>query len=215
MTDWFRRTTWSEVDRAEFFERLKRARGSGSKAQYLRIQALHLQQVGEPACLRAALELLQLMVADYPEAIQLAQAHKQRAECLIAVGERDSGLLAYRDSLDAERKLPNVRTDAYIGFGELVMELGREDFYREVLDVMNEFGTDEPFPIQRYRSFAVRALAYEQLGQLQEARRCAESALDAAAATESPFRYHRRLGLVANQDTDVHGRLVALAGRAH
>src|SRR5689334_20933906 len=85
---------------AEFFERLKRARGSGSKAQYLRIQALHLQQVGEPACLRAALELLQLMVADYPEAIQLAQAHKQRAECLIAVGERDSGLLAYRDSLD-------------------------------------------------------------------------------------------------------------------
>jgi tetratricopeptide (TPR) repeat protein len=215
MTDWYRRTTWSERDRADFFERLKRARGSSSKAQYLRIQASHLQEVGEPSCVRAALELLELMVADYPEAIQLAQAHKQRAECLIDLGDRNAALVAYRDALDAERKLPNVRTDAHIGFGELVLDLEREDLYPEALSVLDEFGTDEPFPIQRYRLFAVRALVCERLGQLPEARQCAEHALDAAAATESPFRYRRRLGLVADQDSDTHGRLLALVGRAH
>lgn len=193
---------------------MKRSRGSG-KAQYLRIQAGHLHELGEASSLRAALELLDLLIAEYPEPIQLAQAHAQRAECWSALGEGDAGLVAYREALDAERKLPNVKTNAYIGFGELAIDLAREDLYPEALSALDEFGGEEAFPILRYRSCAVRALMCERLGRVAEARRHAESALEAAAATESTFRYHRKLGLVTNQETDTHRRLLALAGRTH
>jgi hypothetical protein len=37
-TEWFRRDTWTDIDRDDFIARLKRARGAGNKAQYLRIQ---------------------------------------------------------------------------------------------------------------------------------------------------------------------------------
>jgi hypothetical protein len=158
---------------------------------------------------------LDLLIADYPEPIQLAQAHAQRAECLSALGEADAGLVAYREALDTERKHPNVKTDAYIGFGELALELAHDDLYHEALSVLDEFGGDEALPIFRYRSFAVRALVVERLGDVTAARRYAEYALDAAAATESRFRYHRKLGLVADQETDTHARLLALAGSTH
>jgi hypothetical protein len=48
-TEWFRRTTWTPEDEASFRARLKRSRGSFHKAQYLRIQAEHLQEVGTGA----------------------------------------------------------------------------------------------------------------------------------------------------------------------
>jgi hypothetical protein len=57
-TDWFRKTSWSETDQADFFARLKRSRGASNKAQYLRIQASHLEGVGSPGLLRASLTLL-------------------------------------------------------------------------------------------------------------------------------------------------------------
>lgn len=186
-----------------------------TKAQYLRIQAWHLQETGEHACVRAALELLDRMLADFPEIGQLAHAHGQRAECLDALGHREHALDAYRDSLEAQRKLPSVRTDAYLGFVELILALGREELYGEVTTVLNEFGTNEVFPRQRYRSFAVRALVSERLGDLEEARRYAELALEAAAATESPFRNHRRVGLVGDPDPGFEARLLSLARRAH
>lgn len=49
--DWYRRTTWTSEDAEAFFDRLNRSRGLESKAQYVRIQALDLEEAGliEPA----------------------------------------------------------------------------------------------------------------------------------------------------------------------
>jgi hypothetical protein len=44
--DWYRKTTWSEADQADFFARFKRSRTPYNKAQYLRIQANYLEGVG-------------------------------------------------------------------------------------------------------------------------------------------------------------------------
>src|SRR5947208_1540607 len=186
MDDWFRKTTWNEADRAEFFARLRRARGAFHKAQYLRIQARHLQQTGQRESVSAALELLDLLLADYPEPTQLASAHLQRGESLCVLGDRNGGLAAHRDALAAERRFRGVKTEAYLGFGELVLELERVDLYQEVLSILDEFGGAAVFPVQQYRAAAVRALVFERLGRIEEAREFAERAIDAAAATESP-----------------------------
>jgi hypothetical protein len=42
--EWFRRTTGTDADRKDFSARLKRRRGASRKAQYLRLQALHLAE---------------------------------------------------------------------------------------------------------------------------------------------------------------------------
>jgi len=44
---WFRRTTWSERDAVEFENQLTRSRSVDRKAQYVRIQAVQLQALGD------------------------------------------------------------------------------------------------------------------------------------------------------------------------
>jgi len=63
--DWFRKTSWGEADQADFFTRLKRSRTAGNKAQYLRIQASHLEGAGSPEFLRAAITLLDKMLTEF------------------------------------------------------------------------------------------------------------------------------------------------------
>ena len=44
--DWFRRSTWTVTDQQEFRESLNRCRSESGRAQYLRIQAVHLETRG-------------------------------------------------------------------------------------------------------------------------------------------------------------------------
>ncbi|MDP9351810.1 MAG: hypothetical protein M3P51_09770 [Chloroflexota bacterium] len=209
--EWFRRSTWTAEDKADFTARLKRSRGSSNRAQYLRIQALHLQEIGTEALLQAALGLLNQLITDYPDPLQLASAFHQRAQCLSDLGRYPEALESYRSAFVARRAMPNVHDDAYLDFGELVLALRRSDLYDEALSALEEFGGDEMFPAHRYQAAMIRALIADERGDSTTARRYAEEALKAADATQSPFRYHRKLGLVRFVLPDVFARLRALA----
>ena len=128
--EWYRRTTWTKDDQADFEARLARAR-KRSRAQYLRIQASHLMEADNPQLTSAALELLNRMLAEYPSDIEVAQAHAQRAECYIRLGEVDNAIEAFRSALAKEREFPNVRTTAWLDFGWLVIERGLPELYDE------------------------------------------------------------------------------------
>jgi hypothetical protein len=134
-----------------------------------------------------------------------------RAECLTGLNRADEALDAYQESLSAQRAFPNAGTDAYLGFGELVLVLHRADLYRKALDALEEFGVHMPFPIQQYRAAAISARISEARGDLVAARKFAKTALAAASKTESPFRYHRDLGLVGTLEPEIEARLRRLA----
>ncbi len=104
--DWFRRTSWTPADPAAFMSRLGRSRKPFHKAQYPRIQALHLAREARPPLHGAALALLDLLLRDDPEASQLAAAHQQRAECLAALDRRIEALEELRLALEADRAVP-------------------------------------------------------------------------------------------------------------
>jgi tetratricopeptide (TPR) repeat protein len=196
-SEWYRRRTWSVTDQTDFETRLKRARTPYRRAQYLRLQALHLQEVGSPELHSAALELLDRLLREYSsETSQVAQAHEQRAQSLSALGRHQEALDAYRAALDAETIYPNWQTEAYLGYAELVLALGRVELYDEVLALLKAHHSSELFPIQQFRSASARAAIYEAQGERDLAGEAAVAALAAAAKTESPFRYHRTLGLV-------------------
>jgi tetratricopeptide (TPR) repeat protein len=209
--DWFRRETWTADDKDQFFKRLARSRGTLHKAQYLRIQALHLEGTGAKALVDEALGLLNLILSQYPEPVQLAMVHSQRATCLRTLGRVDESMAAFRDALAQQRSTRGVTTDAYIDYAQLILDLDRSDLFPEALSVLDEFGGDELFPIHRYRSGMIRAFIYESQGDLSKAALFARAALGASSETESVFRYHRDLGVVREIDAEVQRHLWELA----
>jgi tetratricopeptide (TPR) repeat protein len=208
--DWFRKTTWSAEDARDFERRLKRAR-EFNKAQYLRIQAAHLHRVGTAELTHIALELLDRLLSEHPDRVHLAEAHHQRGSCLALLGRPDEAIAAFREALATQRSFPNVRTTAHQSLAELVVKLARADLYDEALEALDEFGHDDPWPVSRYRAAVVRALIAEARSRREDARVHAREALAAAAKTESPFRFHRSLGLVGDQQPDLEAKLKALA----
>jgi hypothetical protein len=75
--DWYRKTSWTTQDQADFFARLKRARTLG-RAQYLRVQTLTLYRVGDKSLLPLVIAPARKCLTDYPE----ARMEKAAAICL-------------------------------------------------------------------------------------------------------------------------------------
>ena len=208
--DWFRRTDWTPRIEAEFFARLRRAR-PGNRPQYLAVQAGELAKAGGERRLRKALELLDLVVAHYPTYFDLTTIYWIRGQCLAGLGKVDEALDALRKALGVQRDRPNVRTDAYLEFGILVVNHLRRDLYAQALAALDEFGGRELFPYQQYEAAAIRAAILDARGDADTARAYALRALDAASKTTSGLRYHARLGLVKDSTTSLHGRLKRIA----
>src|SRR5262245_38172489 len=120
--DWFRRETWTEEEQREFFDRLSRSRKISNKAQYLSIQALHLSQTGQAGLIGEALNLLDLVLNDYPEPVFLAVVQHQRASCLRALGRNVEAIEAFRAAFSRQRLgRCIVPGDAYLDFADFVL----------------------------------------------------------------------------------------------
>jgi tetratricopeptide (TPR) repeat protein len=210
-TEWFRRSTWTDADREDFNARLKRSRGVSSKAQYLRLQGLHLAEAGHHD---GALELLDRLFAQFPNSIDVAQAHAQKAESLAKLGRADDAINEYRAALQREREFPNVRTNAWLDFGWFVLEQHLRPLYEEVGRVMDEFRDEGglKFPAIEYRYAAIQSLLAEARGEKRRAREFARQALAEAAKDHSGLRYHPTVGLVGSERGTLASRLWTLAG---
>jgi tetratricopeptide (TPR) repeat protein len=210
MTEWFRRTTWSDADREDFNVRLKRSRGAGNKSQYLRLQAFHLGQAGHHA---GAIELLDRLFVEFPDKIQLAQAHAQKADSLAKLGHIEAAIGEYRASLQAERDYPNVCTNAWLDFGWFVLEMQLTPLYDEVARVLEEFRKKDgiKFPAIEYRYTAILALLADERGEKEQAREFAKQALAEAAKEHSGLRYHPTVGLVGSESNGFLNQLMILA----
>ena len=70
---------------------------------------------------------------EYPDQIEEASAHLQRAESLIAIGQGADAVEAFQAALAVERSFPNVLTNAWLEFAWYVAERKLTDHYQEVL----------------------------------------------------------------------------------
>jgi len=117
---------------------------------------------------------------------------------------------AYRAAMEAERRRPTIRTDATLDFALLVSRRSLASLFAEASSILDEHVDDlRPFPIQRFKFHAARALL--AVSQPETARDEAALALKEAAATDSGFRYHPQVGLVGDTDETVRQRLERLA----
>lgn len=211
--DWFRRHTWTEADKAEFFARLRRSRTPFHKAQYARIQAYELRQAGGERYVHEALELLDMIVESWMGDAQRASVHHQRAECLRDLGRDIEAIEAYREAFTEQRRLPNYVTNAHLDFAWWVAVSSKRELFDEALSVLEEFSREASFtfPAHVYVAEGARALIQYVCGERALASAHARRALVAAGTKHSGLRYHPKVGLVNVSDDLTHAMLTSIA----
>ena len=204
--DWYRNTDWSRETEAAFRGKLSRSRSS--RPQYLRIQADCLADRYPETALG--------LIEEYFETgdeFDVPNAFCAQAKAFRALGNGREAVAAYKKALDWEELHPSHISPARIEFTKLVAEDCLSEEYEFALDVLASrfMAVDHLFPSTRYLWNGSCALITYDLGRFAEAREFAERALHAAAETESPFRYHRTVGLVRSTSDDFGRRIKRIA----
>jgi tetratricopeptide (TPR) repeat protein len=205
--EWFRRTNWSEQDRAEFFSRLARSRSQYHKAQYLRIQGYTLGEAGRT---QPALELLDLLVEKYQNKSQLALAQEHRGKLLRALGDTAGAIEAFAAGERAEAAYPTSCTRCSLMFALLVVEEGLVNQYQEAgraVDAYCAKNSELPFPIDAYHVNVIRAKLAKHQHREEDARHHANVAIEASKRDSSDFKGHPKIGLVGRATSTLHALL--------
>lgn len=122
MADWYRQKKWSKEEEEYFFTKLGRARKDG-RAQYLKIQAVELIETKDKKLLDVAESLINKLFSEYPD------DRFNRPGALVALGniyqlrnDDNKAIDYYKQAIYFEIIYPQVRTQAYIYFSELVIK---------------------------------------------------------------------------------------------
>lgn len=172
-----------------------------------------LAGTGKSDLSRVALRLLDVMLTEYPQQFRTASAFHTMAECHFNLGDDEAAFDALRKTIETERIYPREITTALSDFEWRVATRGLVHLYDEVLRLIDEFEGQRRLvlPIHEFRHYTARAFLSEHSGDLGGAQRFATMAIAASEATQSKFRFHRKLGLVSNANKNVTKRLRKLA----
>ena len=204
-TDWFRRTSWSDLEEHDFFERLDKSRSTLHRSQYLRLQAVSLLQTRQPRLIRVALRLLEVLVSGTPDPSELAAAHLHAAECYERLGDFPRAADQFRLSLHAWEAFPAADVGCALAFPWFVARHGLCDLYDEALNTLDK--AEAVFPAQIFREASVRAMVADDRGDKTAAAQHAHRALDAAGFKKSTSNRPSSLGLVGPEFREVIDRL--------
>ena len=205
--DWFRKPCLTADAKVEFEHRLSRARSS--RPEYLRLQALSLQ---EAKAFEEALGMLNRIAATYPDHLP-AWIHEGIARCLEALGRSDAAIESYIESIEIMKRHQGVQGDAHTSFASLVFRLGRADLYEKALGYLTDFWDPNPiFPVNEMQQFGWTAILLDELGHSSDAKPPAMRALAATTKQRSSAVNHPKLGLVEEQNKEMQNRLEQITG---
>ncbi|WP_298529615.1 hypothetical protein [uncultured Christiangramia sp.] len=198
--EWYRRKSWTKKDEEEFFNHLNRARNY-NRAQYLKVKAIELIDTNDPKLLEIAKSLLFKMLEEYPEEKnQISSAFKALGDVYRNQNSIENALKYYTKSLDFEEIYPNVRTESYLEYSELIIKTGKTDKYNFVKElILERFGT-LIFPIEKYKTASILAIIYKKENDIESAMIYKNIAEENAKKENSGLTYHKYLGLVTKNE---------------
>jgi tetratricopeptide (TPR) repeat protein len=198
--DWFRQTSWSTEIEEHFFKKLAHARKE-SRAQYLKIQAIELIETRRSTALDAAEMLVQKLLNDYPDnKIDRSQSFQSLGDIYKLRGDFVLSLDYYKRALDHEQIYPNVKTQAYLDFSEIVIKLEKQEVYSFIQLIILDRVKNSPFPLEKYRSYSFLSIINFRKGNYDEAIEFSALAEESASAKTISLRYHRDLGVVIKRE---------------
>jgi tetratricopeptide (TPR) repeat protein len=194
--DWYRKTTWTTEDENEFFAKLKRAQ-KFNRPQYLIIQASTLNNSHDNELLIIALKLTEKYFAEYPDdKFNKSSALKLKGDILREMEKYDLALENYKMAMDFEKIYPQIKTDAYLNYSELVIQLNKTALFKNVEKILLKQSKELNFPRDKYVKNAILAVIYKQRNNMEKANYYKALAEEAANDENSGFRWHKKLGLV-------------------
>jgi tetratricopeptide (TPR) repeat protein len=205
--DWYKRKSWTEEDKRNFFARLEESGDDAEKARFLNTQAAHLEE-SDPA---VSLELLSKSVKEFPQQAELSQAFLQMAHCSILLGDEEGSVGFFRKALDREKTHPEAITHAYLHFPIFAVSYERSDLYAECLLVLGRYKERPQHPSDQYWYHAALAMISQHSRDHEAARLHAEEALDAASARRCGVRQHPKLLMLGERSTLLEKKLEELA----
>jgi tetratricopeptide (TPR) repeat protein len=201
MTEWYRRQTWTKTDEEEFFAKLGRARKDG-RAQYLKIQSIELVATKNKDLLTVAETLLKKMLAEYPDDnFNKGSALHTLGDICKLTDNFDDAIDYYKQAIDFEEVYPNVQTNAYLDYSELIVKTGTINQYEFVEKILLEKIQTLLFPVTKYKSYSILAVISNYRNKPDQARKYADLADQNANAETSGLRYHKYLGVVKERDS--------------
>ena len=201
MADWFRNKTWAKTDEEEFFTKLNRAR-KDCRAEYLKIQAIELVQTKDKRLLKAAEDLINKMLTEYPDDnFNKAAALKTLGDIYNLREDYQKAKIYYKQALDFEKVYPNVITQVYVDYSELVIKTADTTSFDHVEQILLERHPGLLFPTEKYKVNALLSIINKLKNRHDEAKRFEELADQSANAETSGLRYHKYLGIVKDRDT--------------
>ena len=215
MGDWFRQTIWSREIEEYFFKRLAHA-GKESRAQYLKIQAIELIETGCSTSLDAAEMLVKKLLDDYPNnKVDRSQCFQSLGDIYKLRGDFVLSLDYYKAALDHEEIYPNVRTQAYLDFSEIVIKLEQKELYPIVRLLILDRVKNSPFPVEKYRSYSFLSIINFRQGNYVEAIECSEVAEQSASVKTTDLRYHKDLGIVTQREKWIDDLIICYRKEKH
>lgn len=200
MTDWYRRKTWTKIDEDEFFAKLGRARKDG-RAQYLKIQAIELVSTKNEELLKVAQTLLNKLLAEYPnDDFNKGSALHTLGNIYRQLDDYDIAIDYYKQALDFELIYPNVRTQAYLDYSELIIKTSKIEKYDDVENILLKRYAGLLFQIEKYKVNSIMSIINKDKNRLDKAKHYAELAEKNATAEISELRYHKTLGVVKGRE---------------
>ena len=200
MKDWYRRKTWTKADEEEFFAKLGRARKDG-RAEYLKIQAIELVETKDKQLLKVAESLLNKMLDEFPEDnFNKSSAFHTLGDIYKINDNLEKAIDYYKKAIDFETVYPNVRTNSYLDFSELIIKTKKADQYDFVESILLKELPGQIFPVLKYKTYSILSVISDQRDNRQQAKHFAELADKNANEETSGLRYHKYLGVVKDRD---------------
>ncbi|MFI2743561.1 tetratricopeptide repeat protein [Zhouia sp. PK063] len=194
--DWYRKKSWTANDEEHFFIKLNRAR-KYSRAQYLKIQAIELIETSKPKLLEVAEFLLAKMLSEYPdEKFCRASALNSLGDIYKKQGKIEKAIEFYKKSLEFEIEYPNVKTQSYLNYSELIIKSNLTDQFDSVKNIVLERFNNLIFPLDRYKTASILSIICKKEGEMELAKKYADIAEQNANKETSGLRYHKYLGIV-------------------
>jgi tetratricopeptide (TPR) repeat protein len=201
MADWYRQKSWSKVDEEYFFTKLGRARKDG-RAQYLKIQAIELVETKNEKLLDVAESLIHKLFSECPD------DKFNRPGALVALGnicqlrnDNDRAIECYKEAIDFEIIYPQVRTQAYLYFSELVIKQEKVNLYDTVENILTDKIPGTLFPIEKYKGYSILSIINNYKHNIEQAAKFETLAEQNASKETCELRYHKYLGIVKDRES--------------
>lgn len=193
--DWYRTLDWDEAAKADFEQRLGRARQS-SRAQYIAMKAFALQRAGR---LDDAGQLYLRMLAEYPDDHRERSVLEHLADIDCQQGRPEDAERGYRRALAHPEANFLGSGMVEVSLAEVLIKLDRPGEAKEVLDAVGEsegaMQTVTAFHANFFRFHLARARVAALLGNDEAAVDAARLALSVVGAPDQ-YSSHPGVGAV-------------------